>query len=271
MKHWFVAACLVLTATPALATCPVKAPPGLVTQGVLTIGTMLTNPPQTFMEGSQPTGFDIDLSRAIAQKMCLKAAFVNVTFAGLFPGLMGRKFDYLSSGLGITPQRRQTFDFVPYFLGGIQLVGRKADRFHFKNEDGLCGLRVATIAGTTQALALERANRRVCKAKAIRLRYFPSFNDAVLQLRTKSADIAFVDWGFASYISRLMPDLALASPIISGRPEVPRNQMGLAFRKDEKVQEKAVTAALEALEKDGEYDKLLDKWHLRDGDIRKPV
>lgn len=268
MKHLLSVAILVLGATPAWASCPVKAPPGLVTPGTLTIGTMLTNPPQTFVENGEPSGFDIDMSRAIAEKMCLKVKFVNVTFAGLFPGLMAQKFDYLSSGLGITPQRRETFDFVPYFRGGIQLVGRTENHFFFQNEDGLCGLRVATIAGTTQALALERANLGVCKEKPIALKYFPSFNDAAMQLRTKAADIAFVDWAFASYISRLMPELAPASPIISGRPEVPRNLMGLAFRKDEKAQEAAVTEAIQVLEKSGEYDKLLDKWHLRNGDIR---
>src|SRR6185312_4698799 len=257
-----------LAATPALAACPVKAPPGLVNAGRLTIGTMLTNPPQTFVENGQPAGFDIDLSRAIAAEMCLKPRFVNVTFAGLFPGLMSRKFDYLSSGLGITPQRRETFDFVPYFRGGIQFVGRKENRFFFQNEEGLCGLRVATIAGTTQALAIERAIQGVCKQKPIDLSYFPSFNDAVIQLTKNSADIAFVDWAFASYISRLMPELAPASPIISGRPEVPRNLMGLAFRKDEGPQEKAVSEAIQALEKDGTYDRLLNKWQLRNGDVR---
>jgi ABC-type amino acid transport substrate-binding protein len=272
MIYWLVGALLFAALTPALAACPVKTPPGLVLPGTLTIGTMLTNPPQTFVDNGDPAGFDIDLSRAIAAQMCLKPQFVNVTFAGLFPGLMAQKFDYLSSGLGITPQRRETFDFVPYFRGGIQLVGRKENHFFFKNEEELCGLRVATIAGTTQALALERANKKVCKPdKQIDLRYFPSFNDAVIQLTKKSADIAFVDWAFASYISRLIPELAPASPIISGRPEVPRNQMGLAFRKDEKTLEAAVIEAIQALEKNGTYDKLLDKWHLRDGDIRKPV
>jgi polar amino acid transport system permease protein len=44
--------------------------------------------------------------------------------------------------------------------------------------------------------------------------------------------------------------------------------MGLAFRKDEKAQEAAVTEAIQALEKSGEYDRLLDKWHLREGDVR---
>jgi polar amino acid transport system permease protein len=44
--------------------------------------------------------------------------------------------------------------------------------------------------------------------------------------------------------------------------------MGLAFRKDEKAQEAAVTEAIQALEKSGEYDQLVDKWHLRQGDVR---
>ena len=51
MKQIVLACVIVAAATPALAACPVKAPPGLVTQGTLTIGTMLTNPPQTFVEG----------------------------------------------------------------------------------------------------------------------------------------------------------------------------------------------------------------------------
>src|SRR6185437_8128406 len=127
-----IAALFLLFAAPAFAACPVKAPPGMVSEGTLTIGTMLSNPPQMFSEGGQPSGVEIDLSRAIAAKMCLKAEFVNVTFAGLFPGLMARKFDYVSSGLGITPERQKTFDFVPYFLGGIQLVARTDSHLFFK-------------------------------------------------------------------------------------------------------------------------------------------
>ena len=262
-----------LAATPALAAgCTVKAPPSLVTPGSLTVGSNMTTPPQMFVENGQPAGFEIDLSRAIAAQMCLKPQFVNIAFGGLFPGLGARKFDYITSGLGITPQREQVFDFVPYLVGGIQLVVRKDSGLHFKDENGLCGHSVATISGTTQARAIERVNEKVCKAgQKIDLKYFPSFNDAVIQLRKKSSDVAFVDWAFAAYVTNLMPELAIGSPIISGRPEVPRNQLGMAFRKGDKAVHDAVAAALQQLEKTGEYDKILDKWHLKNGDIRKPI
>ena len=261
-----------LTATPSLADCAVKAPPGLVTPGSLTVGSNMTTPPQMFVENGQPAGFEIDLAKAIAGAMCLKPQFVNIAFGGLFPGLGARKFDYITSGLGITPQREQVFDFVPYLVGGIQLVVRKDSGLHFKDENGLCGHSVATISGTTQARAIERVNEKECKAgQKIDLKYFPSFNDAVIQLRKKSADVAFVDWAFAAYVTNLMPELAIGSPIISGRPEVPRNKLGMAFRKGDKAVHDAVAAALQQLEKTGEYDRILDKWHLKNGDIRKPI
>ena len=276
MKNWalglFLCLAAALAAVPGHADCLVKAPPGLVAAGALTVGSNMATPPQMFIDKGEPAGFEIDLAKAIAGAMCLKPAFINIAFGGLFPGLEAHKFDYITSGLGITPQRQQTFDFVPYLVGGIQLVARKDSGFSFKDENGLCGLRVATISGTTQAKALERTNQTVCKPdKQIDLKYFPSFNDAVIQLRKKSADVAFIDWAFAVYVTNLMPDLKLASPIISGRPEVPRNKLGMAFLKSEKPVSDAIAAALQALEKNGAYDKILDKWHLKSGDIRNPV
>jgi polar amino acid transport system substrate-binding protein len=277
MKQWAVGLLLCfgasLAATPSFAAgCAVKPPNDLVTPGSLTVGSNMSTPPQMFIDGGQPAGFEIDLAKAIAGTMCLKPQFVNIAFGGLFPGLGAKKFDYITSGLGITPQREQVFDFVPYLVGGIQLVVRKDSGLHFKDENGLCGHSVATISGTTQARAIERVNQKVCKpGQKIDLKYFPSFNDAVMQLRKKSADVAFVDWAFAAYVSNLIPELTTGSPIISGRPEVPRNKLGMAFRKGDKPLVDAVNAAMRELEKNGEYAKILDKWHLRNGDIRNPI
>ena len=275
MMRWTMG--LVLLALPALtapawADCAVKAPASLVSQGSLTVGSNMSTPPQMYIDKGQPAGFEIDLARAIAGTMCLKPQLVNIAFGGLFPGLAAKKFDYITSGLGITPQREQVFDFVPYLAGGIQLVVRKDSGLKFKDETQLCGHSVATSSGTTQAKAIERVNQDICKSgQKIDLKYFPSFNDAVMQLRKKSADVAFVDWSFAAYVTHLMPELALSSPIISGRPEVPRNKLGMAIRKGDKPMHDAVSAAMAVLQKNGEYDKILAKWHLENGDIRKPI
>ncbi len=87
-------------------------------------------------------------------------------------------------------------------------------------------------------------------------------------MRKGGADVAFVDWTFAAYITQLLPVLAYASPILSGRPNVPRNRLGLAFRKGEKPVD-AVAQAVQNIKQNGTYDRLLAKWNLQSGDIRK--
>ena len=261
---------LVGAALPAnAADCPIKPPADLVSAGTLTFGTMLSTPPQVYAEGSEPAGFDVDVAKAVAARLCLKPAFANLAFPGLFPGLNAKKFDAVIAGIGITPQRQDVFEFVPYFQGGIRLVVRKAAKLDFKDEDELCGHSGATVTGSVEARALERANSATCaEGKKIDIKTYPSFNEAVQQLRKSVVDVAFVDWPFAAYITGLMPDLAVGGPILSGTPGRPRNREGIVMRKGDLAGKDAVGQAFAAVEASGDYDKLLAKWHLGEGDIR---
>ncbi len=253
----------------AVADCAIKAPTTLVSAGTLTFGTALSTPPQDFDDHGEPAGFDIDVGKAVAGRLCLKPAFVNLAFPGLFPGLGARKFDAVVAGLGITPQREEVFTFVPYLQGGIQLVVRKDANLAFKDVAGLCGHSVATVTGSVEARALEATNKDTCAAgKAIAIKVYPSFNEAVQQLLKGNSEVAFVDWPFAAYIINLMPNLALGSPALSstsGR----RNREGIATRKDDAATHEAIQQALAAVESSGDYDKILDHWHMREGDIRQ--
>ena len=253
----------------ALADCAIKAPGTLVSAGTLTFGTMLSTPPQVFDDKGQPDGLDVDVAKAVARRLCLKPAFVNLAFPGLFPGLDARKFDAVVAGIGITPEREKVFKFVPYFEGGNQLVVRKVSNLTFKDESGLCGHSVATVTGSVEARALERSNKELCtNGKPIEIKVYPSFNEAVQQLIKSNSDVAWVDWPFASYIVHLMPDLALGSPILSGVPGKPRNKEGIVVREDDDAAQAAIQQAFAQVEASGEYDKILDKWHLEGGDIR---
>lgn len=251
------------------ADCPVKAPAGLVTPGKLTIATHLTTPPQAFLKDEKPAGLAVDLGEALAARMCLKAEFVNVAFAGLFPGINARKFDTIIAGVGVTPARMETFDFVPYFQGGVRLLNRKESPTTFKDEDQLCGLKVATQTGSTEAIGLERANKETCpEGKKITILGYPNFNEAVQQLRKGVAEVAFVDWPFANYLAQAVPEFKLASPILSGTPGKPRNKHGMVVRKGDAAMSAALTDALKRVQADGEYDKILARWNLSEGDIR---
>lgn len=270
MKLAVLIASLLLPSVAVAAECPVAPPSDLVTPGKLTIATHLSTPPQAFLENDKPAGFAVELGDALAEQMCLRAEWVNIAFAGMFPALNAKKFDTIISGIGITPQRQESFDFVPYFQGGVRLVVRKDSARTFKSEDDLCGLAVATQAGSTEAIGLERANKETCpEGKKIQIMAYPNFNEAVQQLRKQVAEVAFVDWPFANYLAQAVPEFALGSPILSGTPGKARNLHGMVVRKGDTAMARALSDALKRVQASGRYDQILAKWNLSEGDIRR--
>jgi polar amino acid transport system substrate-binding protein len=261
---------LIVPGVAAAADCAVRAPGGLAKAGKLTIATELAAPPHAFFDEDRVVGFAVEIGQALARQMCREAEFVPVAFAGMLAGINARKFDVVIAGVAITPEREQSFDFVPYFQGGLRLIVEKSTKLWFASENDLCGRKVATQTGLSAALGLERASREVCPAgKKIVIMGYPSFSEAVRQLRKKAAEVAFVDWPFANYLAQMVPDLALASPIFSEPPGGPRNKQGMAVRKGDSETAAALADALARIQANGEYDRILAKWNLSDGDIRR--
>jgi polar amino acid transport system substrate-binding protein len=261
---------LIVPGVAAAADCAVRAPGGLVKAGKLTIATELTAPPHAFFDEDRVVGFAVEIGQALARQMCREAEFVPVAFAGMLAGFNARKFDIVVAGVGIKPEREQSFDFVPYFQGGVRLVVEKNSKMWFESEKDLCGRKVATQTGSSEAIGLERANREACPVgKKIVIMGYPSFTEAVRALRRKAAEVAFVDWPFANYLAQMVPDLALASPIFSETPGSPRNKQGMVVRKGDGETAAALADALARIQANGEYDQILAKWNLSDGDVRR--
>ncbi len=252
------------------AAC-LPSPADLVSTGELTVGSALTSPPMGFVKDGAPTGFDTDLATALAAKMCLKPNFVNLAFAGLFPGLIARKFDVIEARVGITDERKKVFDFLPYSIGGIQLVVRKGSSLSFTAEADVCGHSVATNSGSSELADLQRVREHCASDRPMPFKIFSSQVEALNEVAKGSVQAAYVDWPVAAYLVEQRPeDFAKASPIFSGDgPGTPRHVNGIVFRKGDEALRTAMTTALDAVITDGTYDRLLQKWKLADGDIRQ--
>ena len=264
------ALCVILMTRAAGAACPTPTL-RLVSPGELTVGSSLTSPPVGFIKDGQPTGFETDLASALAEKMCLKPNFVNLAFQGLFPGLIARKFDMIVARVGITDERKRVFDFVPYSRGGIQLVVHNGSGLSFATEADVCGHSVATNAGSSELADLQRVRERCPSDRAITFKIFSNQIEALNEVAKRSVEAAYVDWPVAAYLLQQRPDdFAKASPIFSGDgPGTPRHVNGIAFRKDDDELRNEVAAAFDAVVTDGTYDRLLQKWQLGDGDLRR--
>lgn len=268
-----ILAAWLLTGSAAFAqvACALKAPPSLVEPGVLTIGTNFSAPPMGFLKDDQPAGFDSELAMALADAMCLKPKFVNLAFQGLFPALIAKKFDLISSRVGITEERKKAFDFIPVFVGGLRLITKKDATLRFQTESDVCGVTVAITAGSTQMAALERVKAECPAAKPMTMKVFAGQNEAVHEVAKGSAQAAFIDWPVAAYMVQQNPnDFVEASPILSGKgPNTERNRNGLVFRKGDDANRQAVEAAFKAVVQKGTYTAILKKWNLEGGDVTR--
>jgi polar amino acid transport system substrate-binding protein len=265
------ATCAVLLGAASLASAEcLPAPPNLVEPGFLTIGSALTAPPMGFMKDEQPSGFDPDLAAALAERMCLKPKIVNLTFQGLFPGLISKKFDIIASQVGITDQRKEMFDFVPVFKGGLRLVTQKTSGLKFTTEKDVCGYPAAIVAGGTPMAALERVRDECPADKPMTLKVFSSQIESLNEVAKKVVSVAYIDWPVAANVVKTRPDdFVEASPILSGKgPGTLRNRNGIVIRKGEKATQDAIAAAFTQILADGTYDKTLTRWNLANGDIR---
>jgi ABC-type amino acid transport substrate-binding protein len=92
-------------------------------EGVLRVGLDPTFPPFEVTADSDVVGLDVDLARALADEMGLKANFVYFGYDGLYDALTTEQVDVLISALVIVPGRTRDFAYSePYFNAGEILV-----------------------------------------------------------------------------------------------------------------------------------------------------
>jgi len=99
--------------------------------GVITVGTEGTYPPFTFHEGGsgELTGYDVDVIKAVADQLGVKAQFEETQFDAIFAGLEAGRFDVIANQVSIDPERKAKYDFSkPYTVSpGVVVVTKDDD------------------------------------------------------------------------------------------------------------------------------------------------
>lgn len=248
---------------------PIPAPSGLKSSGTLTIGTNFGYPPMEDFAGAnatEPYGADIDLGRALAARMGLKATFLNITdFGTIIVGLQTRKFDIIMSSMNITPARQKQVSFVPYFLAGQSIVVARGNPKHIQSLADLSGQAVAIQAGTTE---IDAANAENVKLKAagkptITIKTYQQDPTALQQVGLGRVAAELTDYPVAVYYStHFGKRYEIAGQQYNALP------YGIAIRKSDPAILKAIRGAFKLLQQDGEYATILKKYHLEQGALK---
>ena len=244
----------------------ISAPTGLLTPGVLTVGSDTTYPPQEYIDPktNKAAGFDIDLITAMAQRMGLKVNIVPAKFDSLMDGLAARHFDVVISAVSVTPDRQKQADFVPYFNAGESLLVQAGNPKHITSTDDLCGLAVGVQQGTIDQGVLQSSSDNCLEQDkpAITIIALEDQTAVIQLLSTGRAVATYQDSPVTDYFSKQHPDqYAVAGSVFAPGPE------GIAVRKNDSSMLNAIQSAYQQVKSAGTYHQLILKWGLNNEEL----
>lgn len=232
----------------ALAGCGQQA--GTPAKKVLRVGTNAEFAPFEFQDekNKEYVGFDIDLMKAVGKQMGYEVQIQNMGFDGLIPALEGGNIDVIASGMTINDERSKKVAFSKaYYKSGLTIAVKK-DNEAIKGFKDLEGKNIAAQIGTTGAAEA----KKIANAK---VREFNSAPEAFMELKTGGADAVINDKPVNDYY---LAQGGSKDAKIVGEP-LTSEDYGLATKKNSELTGQ-IDKALDELKKNGEYDKIYEKW-----------
>ncbi|MFD3442192.1 ABC transporter substrate-binding protein [Streptomyces sp. NPDC058685] len=244
---------------------------------VIKVGTDAAYAPMEYEEGGKIVGIDPDIAAALGKELGVKFQFTSGTFDGLISSLNSGRQDVVMSAMSDTKARQdglddkgkkvgQGVDFVDYFTSGVSLLVKKGNPSKIESLDDLCGKKVAVQRGTIYEDTF-KAQATKCKTDGKGTLTIEAFDtDAEAQTRVKSggavADLN--DYPVAAHIAKTAGggnDFEVAGDQTDAGP------FGIAVDKDNAQLRDALKAAVDAIIKNGEYEKVLEKWDVKNSAV----
>lgn len=219
-------------------------------KGVLTVGIEGTYPPYTYHDESSDdlTGYDVEIARAIAEKLGVEAEFVETKWDSIIAGLDAERYDAVINQVGITPERQEKYDFSqPYtYTKGSLIVAE--DNNEITSFEDLAGKKAAQTVTSNWAATAESYGATIEGTDG-----FSQSIELVLAGRadaTLNDDVTFYDF------KKAKPDAKVK--IVATSDEV--NVSGVMIRKGNEEFLAAIDTALEELKAEGKLKEISEKY-----------
>ncbi|WP_083383990.1 transporter substrate-binding domain-containing protein [Cupriavidus sp. USMAHM13] len=228
--------------------------------GALKVGLEGTYPPFNFRgPDNQLDGFDVDVAKAVAARLGVKAEFVTTEWSGIIAGLQAGKFDVIVNQVAITPQRREVLDFsTPYAYSAAQLIQRQDDKRAFRSLADLKGFKLGVSLGSNY-------NEMAKSVPGIDLKTYPGAPEYLRDLAAQRIDAALNDRLMVGYLVKTAKLPLRPGAVLPGA----NAEVAIPFRKGNPAFAKAIDQALEGLRRDGSLARLSTKWF--DVDVTRPA
>ncbi|PHM35681.1 ABC transporter substrate-binding protein [Xenorhabdus innexi] len=221
--------------------------------GTVRIAVFDSNPPFGFIDPKTKklAGYDVDIANAIASDLGVKLELRPTNPANRIPLLASKKIDLIAANFTITDERAKQVNFsIPYFATGQKFIARKGI---LTNPDDIAKLRIGADKGTVQEITLRE---RYPTTKVI------SYDDTPLAFAAlRNGNVQAITQDDAKLVGLLanVPEAQKADFEISPF-SITREYQAVAASKGETRLVDSVNQTLLKLEKEGEAEKIYNRW-----------
>lgn len=244
-------------------------PDSLKSSGTMRVAMNIPYPPWEMYQsvGSKVvTGFDWDLSQALAAKLGLKARADQMPFDSMIPAVQAGKEDVVISAIYDSKVREQVLDFVDYAYDGTTILVPKGNPQNIKSLADLSGKRVDVVTSSSQAKMADDMQKgfKAAGKKEMTLIQLPNSSDLTLALVSGKAMASLTDLSAGAYAAKTYNNGNSFQIVVD--PADPNGYspgvVGAGVLKGNTQLLDSLQKALQALIDDGTYAKLLDNYGL---------
>lgn len=226
-------------------------------KGYFTLGLDADFAPMGFtQEDGEIVGFDIDLAKAVAEKMGVEVEIKPIDWNAKSMELSTGKIDVIWNGFSITDERRQEVLFSNPYLSTKQSIVVKADS-DIKTKADLAGKKIALQDGSTSEDALKADTATYESIGDDNISRFAENSQVLMEVDAGRADAAVIDEVFVRYYLQKENMLDKFVVLDEGFDE---EDYGVGGRQGDHALMEAINKALDECKAEGTTSEISVKW-----------
>ncbi|MFC8430877.1 substrate-binding periplasmic protein [Streptomyces sp. NPDC057253] len=235
---------------------------GTLTPGVIKVA-VEPYAPYTSVQGGKIVGLDGDILNHVAQKLGLTVKPQVTDFAGMLAGVQSRRVDITVGGVAWSADRQKQglFTDPPYYSPPAMAVRNGKT---YKTVDDLEGLNLGTVEGYVWVKSIQ-------SVPGAKLHAYPDANGVFDDLGAGRVDVGFLDPLLIIAAQKERPELKISTQYLTpptaaqvkAKPAYAYfqpYQTGFYLPKQETKLERAISAQIDAMYRDGEMAQLVEKY-----------
>lgn len=215
--------------------------------GKIVMGTNAQFPPFEYHDKDEITGFDVEISKKIADKIGVKLVIEDMNFEGLISALNSKKIDFIAAGMTVTEDKKKNVDFSQGYYNSTQAIIVMKDNTQIKGKADLENKKIGAQIGTTGKTEAD-------KIKGATVSPYDAGYMAVMDMQNGKLDAVVLDLEPSKNLALANSDIMVLDEVLT------EEEYAIALRKGETELQSIINEVLSEMKENGEYEQLKNKY-----------